>query len=341
MEADRIEDLRKLLKSSHGPTERVETHASWLLLTPTYVYKLKKAVHYSFLDFSTREKRAYYCYRELELNRRLCPEMYLGVVRVIEGPDGLRIRDEDPSDPQEELLDHAVKMVRHDLSYQMSAMLKKGKVHVGHIHKIARQVTDFHGQVEVIRGPVDVEKQRQRFNDILEERNVVEQELGKAVAEQWDRAVEVSDAFLDRHYERIAERGERGMIRDGHGDLHSGNIFLLDEPVIFDCIEFNDEMRQIDVLDEIAFFCMDLEAYGRYPLARAFTDRYQYLYPVFDGEFEEKLFLYYKLFRANIRAKVGMIRLEGMEGDNERKRQMEKVGGYINLMDAYMNGVKT
>ena len=128
-----------------------------------------------------------------------------------------------------------------------------------------------------------------------------------------------------------------GFFRDGHGDLHSRNIFLLPEPVIFDCIEFNDEYRQIDVLNDVAFLCMDLDAIARGDLSDVLITYYNKLFPSMETEAVRGLFIYYKGYRANVRAKVNSLRARSTQDDGHRSKALNEVKKYLLLMHSYFD----
>jgi aminoglycoside phosphotransferase family enzyme len=129
---------------------------------------------------------------------------------------------------------------------------------------------------------------------------------------------------------------QNGFVRDCHGDLHSRNIFFMPEPQPFDCIEFNDDFRKIDVLSEIAFLCMDLETFGRQDLADLFVAHYQSLYPAMQTKEDKLLFVYYKAYRANIRAKVNSLRAISAATTAQKKFALDEVYKYLLLMNDYM-----
>ena len=149
------------------------------------------------------------------------------------------------------------------------------------------------------------------------------------------RAVKLSDTFLLQHRDFFMQRVNDGFIRDCHGDLHARNIFLYHPPILFDCLEFNDEFRQIDVLDELAFFCMDLEAEGYFTLSKAFTDFYFAKAKNEFGLSQVLLFTYYKCYRANVRAKVNALRAMSAE-DPIKQRRLDDVKKYLALVDEYL-----
>jgi aminoglycoside phosphotransferase family enzyme len=145
-----------------------------------------------------------------------------------------------------------------------------------------------------------------------------------------------ANQFMTLHEALLTTRKAAGFFRDGHGDLHTGNIFLLPEPQPFDCIEFNDALRRDDVLNEVAFLCMDLEAFGRDDLADLFLARYNEAFPVIFGEEDRKLFNYYKCYRANIRAKVNSIRARNTANETEKKDCLDRARKYLLLMQGFM-----
>lgn len=327
-----IERIIELLEKGEDKVKKVETHASWVLLSNKWAYKFKKPLDLGFLDFSTPEKRQHYCEEEVHLNRRLAPDMYQGTVRVLKKGDRFELRTEEEG--SSEAYDHGVMMKRMDPKKQMDRLLARHEVRYQDVESIARMLAPFHGKAERIEKAPDIEAYKKRFNDIQQEEGIFEKLLGKEAEERVERAVKVSNEFLDAHQDLLQERVDEGMVRDGHGDLHSGNIFIDEEPVIFDCIEFNPAFRRIDILDEIAFFCMDLEAHQEEELASHFLKIYNQAFPVIRGRDEEALFEYYKAYRANVRAKVTAIRASQEENPEDERSEISL---YLDLMDRYLD----
>ena len=141
---------------------------------------------------------------------------------------------------------------------------------------------------------------------------------------------------MEKHHSLLAARLKAGFFRDCHGDLHSRNIFLLATPQPFDCIEFNDDFRQIDVLNEIAFLCMDLDSFGRQDLADLFLKYYNDLFPTMKTVEDQLLFIYYKSYRSNIRAKVNSLRARSAKDERERKNALAESRKYLQLMNSYI-----
>ncbi len=326
------EFLKERELKGKGKVEQVETHASWVLLTERTAYKFKKPLDLGFLDFSTLEKRKHYCEEELRLNRRLAPEMYIDVVRAVKAGDDVTL--ERAEEEGSEAYGYGVMMKRMDPGKKMDKLLDRHEVRYRDVEAIARMLAPFHRQAEKVEEPPSIDAFKKRFNDIQQEGGIFEQLLGREAEERVEKALMSSDDFLDAHQDLLKQRVEAGMVCDGHGDLHSGNIFIDEEPVIFDCIEFNPAFRRIDVLDEIAFFCMDLEAHNEEELASHFLKIYNQAFPVIRGRQEEALFEYYKAYRANVRAKVTAIRASQEEDPGKEKADIRL---YLDLMDRYLD----
>ena len=286
-----------------GNDELIETHISWVILSGDYAYKIKKPIRYSFLNFSTLEKRRFFCRRELLLNNRLTSGIYLDVLPVREGRKGLAV-----GAAEGKIVDYLLFMRRMDGRRRMDLLLRKGEVTRNHMRQIARQVAAFHREALPVSGAEQAPELNEKFADILLVVDFIERELGKEKATFLKEAVEEVSRFLERHKVLLLRRSQAGRVIDGHGDLHSRNIMLLEEPVIFDCIEFNDGFRHVDVLNEVAFFCMDLDFFGQERLADAFLCDYLSRIDAAEEERDMQLFQYYKLYRANVRLKVNCLR---------------------------------
>ena len=174
------------------------------------------------------------------------------------------------------------------------------------------------------------------FNEIGDPGNFKKEHFTEHVSGMIAKAVETSDRFLNNHAKLFRERLDSGFFRDCHGDLHTRNIFLLNEPVIFDCIEFNDEFRHIDILNEIAFLCMDLEANGASNLAAIFKKAYNRHLTVIRHREDELLFQYYKSYRANVRAKVNFFRARDAQDPKLVQAALDESIKYLTLMNKYL-----
>ncbi len=318
------------LRRYPGPVKIFSTHISWVLAGPVYAYKIKKPLKLSFLDFSSPSLRRYYCQRELELNARLTSAVYLDVLPIVE-QDGEIILGGTAT----KLIDYAVQMKRLDNHRLMSAMLGRGAVSSDQCRRLAEIVGRFHVRTDRIRSAYSADSVRRIVNNILNVRDRIVMELGGAYAAMLDRAIAAGDRYLQQHGSYVEERMERGFVRDCHGDLHSGNIFLYANPVIFDCIEFSDRYRQIDVLSELAFLCMDLESWGREDLSRTLRDHYLQIVGMEFDRPARRLFTFFQCYRANVRAKVNAIKAGRTTNAAAKLQTVEEVRKYLHLMDSY------
>ena len=332
MTKEQINEL--LLKGQFGEylglPVMIETHISWVFICDQFVYKIKKPIQYSFLDFSTLEKRKYFCHREIELNNRLTEEIYFDVqpIRTIAGRHLIGGKNG-------EVIDYAVRMKKMDPLKQMDVLLMNNKVTGAHIQNLAERIAVFHKKTDIIfqKDILDVQK---KFDDLGEESDYLSEHLNANSKTIISNAIATSYGFVQKNKALLDTRLKAGFFRDCHGDLHSRNIFLLPYPQPFDCIEFNDDFRQIDVLNEIAFLCMDLDAFGREDLSDLFLTSYNRLFPSMKTEDDRKLFVYYKSYRSNIRAKVNSLRARNANDDAQRIAALKEADKYLHLMDVYM-----
>ncbi len=286
--------------------EVVQTHISAVFLAGDRAYKLKKPVDFGFLDFSTRERRAHFAREELRLNRRLAPDVYLGLspVRFREG-GAVEVGEpvEEPGEADELL----VAMVRLPRDRMMDRLLAEGGVEAGDVERIGRQVAAFHARAATGPG-VDEHGTREAAGRLaLENFDQTDGFRGTFFDPDLHGTMRRRTAgFLETRGRLFEHRVRHGRIRDGHGDLHSPNICLLPggRPVIYDCIEFSPAYRCGDVASEVAFLAMDLEWRGRPDLARAFVRAY--LAQAEDRHLEA-LLPFYQAYRAMVRAKVSAL----------------------------------
>lgn len=309
----------------------VETHISWVILCDDFVYKIKKPIHYSFLDFSTLELRKHFCERELELNQRFAKDIYLEVLPIHQLAENFIVGGTDGK-----LIDYTLKMKKLDPEKQMDILVLKDKVGESDIKNLAERVAYFHQNASIIYNK-DVLAINEKFNALNEEKDFLNSNLDKNYGKIIEHAIIISNTFLNKNKTLLKTRLKEGFFRDCHGDLHTRNIFLLPEPQPFDCIEFNDEYRQIDILNEVAFLCMDLEALGKTGLSTMFMDHYKLLLPAIRNKEERKLFLYYKSYRANVRAKVNSLRAKKTTDPTLKKKALHEAEKYLGLMDSYLD----
>ena len=315
-------------KAVPHPTEElrlIETHISWVLLGDRHVYKIKKPLALNFLDFSNPDKRRLNCRQEVLLNRRLAPEMYLGVLpvaivedkpRILSEPIENEVVETDPGTGDQnresmksehslwEIVDYAVWMRRMDETRQLDILLEAGQVTGDSIAELARILSGFHKAAPVIYEAENWEDIYDEFRDLQSVITTLSDLLGKGDGDRIRMVIGNSWKFLQGHAERIETRKASGFVRDGHGDLHCRNVLMTQPPVVFDCIEFSEQLRTLDVLSEIGFLCMDLERYGRMDLSEVFCQTYESEFPCIQDIADRQLFTFYKMYRANVRLKV-------------------------------------
>jgi aminoglycoside phosphotransferase family enzyme/predicted kinase len=280
-----------------------ETHISWVFLTGTYAYKLKKPVDYGFVNFSTPERRQHFCQEEVRLNRRLASNIYIDVVAVHGPPerancwgDGL-------------VIDHLVRMHQFPQQSMLGAVLARGELRDEQIDQLADDLARFqaaaaiapaggpYGSAKAVRDPVQANFATLEASKLLasDPRAAAGLErLRQWACEEWPR-------LEPRFQQRLAS----GRVREGHGDLHLGNMVVLDDRItVFDCLEFSDTLRWIDVISDMAFLVMDLQEHGQARLAMRLLNRW--LEQTGDWEAME-LWRWYGCYRALVRAKVAAL----------------------------------
>jgi aminoglycoside phosphotransferase family enzyme/gluconate kinase len=281
--------------------ELIETHISWVLLAGDFAYKVKKPVDLGFLDFSTLEARRRFCDAELRLNRRTAPALYLELVPIGGTPA-------DPRLGAQPAIEYAVKMRRFDQDALLDRVAKRGALTAANVDAIADAVADFHARVE--RAPRGSEFGAPERVVAFAEQNFEQIEpLAEAPAdlEHLESLQTWTGHEFTARRRLLSERKRAGFVRECHGDLHLGNIALIDgRPVAFDCIEFNDDLRWIDVMSEVAFLVMDLLDHRLDALAWRCLNRYLEA----TGDYEGLAVLrFYLVYRAMVRAKVACIRV--------------------------------
>lgn len=287
-----VQALTEVLGRQDGrPVEVMETHISWVLLTPLFAYKLKKPVKLPFVDFSSLGMRRHFCEEELRLNRRFAPELYLDVQVLGGSLESLWIGGAEIQDP----IDYLVRMRRFPQSVLLSNLLAEGDLKPTLLDDLASRLAAWHAAAPVSTS---------MFGDpgqIADTVTGVLASLEKQGAD--DRLTHVQEwVETTVHMLRptLSARQRTGFIRECHGDLHSGNIALMQGALLpFDCVEFDPQLRWIDVVSDVAFLMMDLTAHQREDLAFRFLDRWL----VQTGDHAALLLLrFYEVYRALVRS---------------------------------------
>ena len=320
------------------PVERVEvlqTHISYVLLAGDYAYKIKKPVDLGFLDFTTLEARRQCCGEELRLNRRTAPDLYLATVPIT-GSDSNPVLD-GPGPA----IEYAVKMRRFAQDALLDHVAREGKLTPSLVDAIAARLAEFHASIDVAGpgapfGEPDhvVTPSRANFDHI-------ERLIGNSPdVPQLERLRSWTERESARLAPTFTERKRGGFVRECHGDLHLGNIALIgNEPTPFDCIEFNADLRWIDVMNEVAFLVMDLADHRLPRLAIRCLNGYLEA----TGDYAGLAVLrFYLVYRAMVRAKVACIRAHqsGLAGKAKAAVEAE-YRGYFRLAEDLTRAGKT
>jgi aminoglycoside phosphotransferase family enzyme len=310
-----------------GSIELVQTHISFVFLTRNFVYKVKKAVNFGFLDFTTLEKRRFFCERELELNRRLCGDMYLEVVPINKS-DAIKIKGEG------ETVEYAVKMKRMPQERMMSKLIEENRADDRLVDRIAKITAEFHSKAETNRRISDFGSLAIIETNWKENFAQTEEHVGKTIStEDFKLIREKVEDFMKRNVSLFEKRMAESRVRDCHGDIHSGNIFVTNGIYIYDAIEFNERFRYSDVAADVAFLAMDLDFKERTNLSNFFVRKYI----EYSGDQElTKLLPFYKCYRAYVRGKVVSFKLEDPSvGSEEKKTAMKEAKAYFKLAFTY------
>ncbi|MDI6814926.1 MAG: hypothetical protein QMC90_02430 [Dehalococcoidales bacterium] len=348
--------------------EMVQTQMSFVFLTDDYVYKVKKSVNLGYLDYTTLDKRHYYCQREVELNRRLCPNVYLSIVPITrntrsskrgspkgrspfginsppspfqgEGGEGGEVfrqphKGNISIDGQGEVIEYAVKMRRLPKEAMMDVLLTNNQVSPEMVTSVAQKLVEFHQKAESnasISAFGDLDTITKNTDENFTQ---TEKYIGITIPrEKYQHIKEYTDSFTNKNASLFHKRIVDGRIRDCHGDLHAAHICFHNGICIYDCIEFNDRFRYCDVASEVAFLAMDLDYYGRADLSHSFITAYV------DGSQDKELLEllnFYKCYRAYVRGKVESFKLDDPNiSEEEKKRALAIAKSYFELAVSYI-----
>ena len=309
--------------------ELLQTQMSFVFLAGEFVYKIKKAVNLGYLDYTTLEKRHYLCEHEVELNRRLCPDTYLGVLPVIQDGNTIKLGGTG------NIIEYAVKMRYLPQERMMNILLPRNAVSIEMVQQVSQKLAGFHRKAETNTaisafGSLDSIK-----TNVDENFNQTEKSIGRTIsAVGYNRIKAYAQSFMTINTTLLQQRIAGGRIRDCHGDLHAAHICFTDGLCIYDCIEFNDRFRYCDVASEIAFLAMDLDHYGRSDLSKDFVNYYVKL--SHDNDLL-KLLPFYKCYRAYVRGKVESFKLDDPYiPEDEKARVVDVAGKYFKLAESYI-----
>ena len=309
--------------------ELVQTQMSFVFLTDDYVYKVKKPVNLGYLDYTTLDKRHFYCQREVELNRRLCPDAYLGVVPITRQRGSISIAG------RGQVIEYAVKIRRLPQAAMMDQLLTNNRVSPPMLANVAQKLAEFHRRAETNAGISAFGDLDTITRNTGENFSQTEKYIGNTISrETYRRIQDYTNRFIEENTSLFQQRITGDRIRDCHGDLHAAHICFTDGICIYDCIEFNDRFRYCDVASEVAFLAMDLDHYRRADLSLSFVNAY-----VAQSRDEALLSLlnFYKCYRAYVRGKVAGFKLDDPYIPEGEKAGVKVVASsYFDLAESYL-----
>ena len=335
-----MQKRERLIEALHNPqtythpvsaVHEIQTHTAWVLLTGKHAYKIKKPVDFGFLDFSTLEKRRHWCEEEVRLNRRFAPDIYLGVTEI---RGTLNHPHTDGSGP---ILEYAVHMRQFPEGQLLSELAEQQKLETSHIEQLSEKIAAFHQTTDHAAPDSDLGRSsrihhwvRENFLSIVPTLKTDEERRQLERIQQWTFEQRQE---LEQHF---AYRKQNGFIRECHGDLHLRNLTLINGEITpFDCIEFNAELRWIDVISEVAFLIMDLEEHGYPHFSHQFLNGYLQLTSDYEGL---RLLPYYLVYRAMVRAKVAILRREQVPSQSqEYRKSTDDYRHYMQFAFQHMN----
>jgi len=309
----------------------IQTHISWVILTGEYAYKIKKPVNLGFQDFTTLEKRKYYCDLEINLNKKLAPELYLDVLPITGTPSTPCINGTG------EIFEYAIKMKEFPQSQMLSSLAQNHQINEGMIKNIALQLAHFHKTSEIAKPDSVFGSYDDVMAPIIDNFTVLKK---MPFAQKWIDNLEALEAWAKQKGQALKntliQRKSNGWIKACHGDLHLGNMVLIgNKPVIFDCIEFNESFRWTDVINDIGFLFMDLHHKNLPQLAQIFVNHYLEQ----SGDYEGATLLnFYASYRAMVRAKVsGFQLMHTDESDPNYAVLTQELKDFITLAEKFSN----
>ncbi len=311
------------------PIQLIQTHISYVLLTGDYAYKIKKPVNFGFLDFTTLEQRKYFCEEELRLNQRGAPHLYVEVLAITLGSDHLSLKGTGKT------VEYTLKMRQFPQNALFIHLFEQGELTEKRMQDLGQVVARFHAQAQT-------NDAIQSFGRMAQIRAAIDQNYeqtekyvgGPQTQEQFEQTRSYTDRFFEEKNSLFEERIKNNQIRECHGDLHLGNICLWEDQILlFDCVEFNPSFRFVDVMYDVAFVVMDLEAQGRLDLSHVFLNTYAEE----TGDWEGLQILpLYLVRQAYVRAKVSSFLLDEPEISDEAKAEAhQKAAHYYHLAWQY------
>ena len=298
--------------------ELLETHISWVILTGTFAYKIKKSVKLDFLDFSTLQLRRHFCEEELRLNRRMAPQLYLDVVPICGSEKCPQVGGEGRA------IEYTLKMRQFRQSAQLDKQLDAGLLNENDMRDLAVTIATYHRDAVVLDYGSDQDAARQISTPQLSNFPPINSVTDMKTTHRVREWTEQSLRDLDR---TLIERHKNGFVRECHGDLHLENLVRLSSGIVaFDCVEFSAALRNIDVISDVAFLAMDLVARARQDLAGIFVNRYLECTGDYSGM---SVFGLYFVYHSVIRAKVAAVRSVERQDAEKRVKDIAQLKHYL------------
>lgn len=328
MESKLINALQKRGVYPHEVEEiRVlETHISWVLLTGSHAYKLKKPLDLGFLDFRDLEARHHYCEEELRLNRRLAEPIYEAVVPITGTQDAPIVAGSGPA------IEYALRMRQFDPDQTLDKLCERNELTEEQLDELARQIAQFHQSIPALPPDSPLGNPQRLREALVDNFTTIEAYLDSPEdIQQAERLRAWSESEFDQQQPLLSKRLKDGMVRECHGDLHLGNVvWFQGASTVFDCIEFNESFRWIDTANDLAFLIMDLESRGH----RGWAFRILNQYLEYHGDFEAlPLLRLFKAYRAMVRAKIAL--LSPAESERQREQRNRRYRRYLALAEHY------
>ena len=303
-----------------APVELVETHISWVFLTPDRAYKVKKPVVFPFLDYRDPGHRRELCEEEVRLNRRLAPELYLGVRGLVAQAGGWELTG--PDDPR--ATEWAVEMKRFDERDTLAARVEAGTASAGEVAAVGALIADFHRRAHARAAP----DQLARLTAAVEENFDTLAGTETTPAEEIAAGRRFGRAFLAAGAGLVERRAREGRVRDCHGDLRPEHVIVGERIEIFDTVEFDPALREIDVGADLAFMVMELGHAGRDDLGAELVRAYR---EAGEDPGDDRLVSFFASYRAWVRAKVAALRAGELEPGADRDRVLDQAAAFAGI----------
>ena len=310
-----------------GHVEAVETHMSWVFLTDRHAYKLKKPVHYDFLDFSTLEARRFDCEEEVRLNRRLAASVYLGLVTVTLEPAGRLALDGEGDD-----IEWLVKMRRLSNERRLDTLIKSGALRPSDLEAVGEILSEFY--CDAVPVSIDSDAYRRKYEKQIAECKEDLLYLGSDdIRESTKRVSETLTEFVSRNASLLDARARENRIVEAHGDLRPEHVFLESPPVIIDCLEFSRFFRDLDPAEELSYLAMECELLD----GRSVGDELFRSYRVKSGDKPSPFLVdFYKAYRAFVRAKLAICHFKDPDVRDHQKWH-DQTALYLRRAMAYLH----